>query len=665
MPFIPKTVIARRDKQESVFMKPFQPLLACFSIFLVLVPALSAQQPSGSGVSVVNDPAQPLKWTGPNALSRLTTPYQRRIVKPVNLADSSRLDALIRAGRIYLSLQDAIALVLENNLDIEVARFGPLVADSDILRSQSGGLLRGVQSAVTQGPASVSSQVTGGATGGAGNAANANAAGAGNTSGTVITQTGTTIPNFDPVLTSSLNWLHRSTPQSNTVTTGTNNLFFGSKNFNFGLQEGFVTGTNAAYSFNYQTFNSNNQLNNLNPSRQGAMTLSLSQHLLQGFGIAVNNRNIRIAKLNRQVSDLVFEQQVIVTVSAIVNLYWDLVSFNEDLKVKRQALELAKKLYEDNKKQVEIGTLAKIEVTRAEAEVASREQDLTISETNVLQQEAVLKNALTRNGAATVAVYSARIVPTDSLRLPDSEPIPPLQDLMDVALMRRPELKQTKINLETSRIGLSGSRSQLLPTLDVQAAFTNNALAGDPNYLRIGQPSFVLPAPNLIGGFDTVLGQIFRRNYPDYSVGFQLNVPLRNRSAQADYTRDSLTLRQAELRERQQMNQVRVDVQTAQIGLVQSRSRYMAAQKTRVLQEQALDAEQKKYQLGASTIYFVIQAQRDLATAQGAEVAAMANFMRAKTQLEFVTGQTLQAHSIKLDEAQMGSVARSPDIPKP
>ena len=645
-------------------MKPFQSLLACFSIVLTLVSTVSAQQPTGSGVTV-NDPAEPLKWTPPQFFSRLTTPYVRKMIKPVNLADSSRLESLMRAGRIYLSLQDAIALALENNLDIEVARFGPLVADSDILRAQAGGLLRGVQTAVTQGPASVSSQVSGGATGGAGNNANNANANASASSGTVITQTGTAIPNFDPVLTSSLNWLHRSTPQSNTVTTGTNNLFFGSKNFNFGVQEGFVTGTTAAYSFNYQTFTSNNQLNNLNPSRQGAMTLSLSQHLLQGFGIAVNNRNIRIAKLNRQVSDLVFEQQVIATVSAVINLYWDLVSFNEDFRVKKQAVELAGKLYEDNKKQVEIGTLAKIEVTRAEAEVASREQDLTISETNVLQQEAVLKNALTRSGVATVAVYSARIVPTDSLRLADNEPIPPLQDLMDIAVLHRPELRQTRFNLETSRIGLAGSRSQLLPTLDVQAAFTNNALAGDPNYLRIGQPNFISPAPNLIGGFDTVLGQIFRRNYPDYSVGFQLNVPLRNRSAQADITRDSLTLRQAEIRERQQTNQVRVDVQTAQIGLVQSRSRFMAAQKTRVLQEQALDAEQKKYQLGASTIYFVIQAQRDLATAQGAGVTAMANYMRAKTQLELVTGQTLQAHSIKLDEAKLGSVARAADIPKP
>ena len=233
------------------------------------------------------------------------------------------------------------------------------------------------------------------------------------------------------------------------------------------------------------------------------------------------------------------------------------------------------------------------------------------------------------------------------------------------ALLRRPELRQTRLNIETNEIGLSGSRSQLLPTLDVNAAFTNNGLAGEANYLRLGQPNFVRPSPALIGGFDTVLAQIFKRNYPDYSIGFQLNVPLRNRTAQADYQRDALTLRQAELREKQQINQVRVDVQNAQIGLLQSRSRFVAAQKTRVLQEQALDAEQKKYQLGASTIYFVIQAQRDLATAQGAEVTAMANYMRAKVQLDLVTGQMLESHNIKMDEAKMGSVARPADIPKP
>jgi outer membrane protein TolC len=641
-------------------MKAFQRLVACVSTGLLLLPILPAQTRAD-----LNDPAAPPAWTAPGLLGKIISPYKRRVIPSINMADSPRLEGLIRAGKIYLSLQDAIALALENNIDIEVARYGPLIADADLLRAKAGGGLRGVQTNISQGPTSVESQVSTGPTGGAATTSTTSLTSA-NTSGTVIPQIGSPIPSFDPLFTASANWLHKSNPENNLASAGVSNYSYDSKNVNVGLGETWATGTTASYSYNYQTFNSaNNLVNSLGPYNQGAMTVALSQHLLQGFGRAVNGRNIRIARINRKVSDLVFEQQVIVTVSAVVNLYWDLVSFNEDLRVKRQSLALAEKLYEDNKKQVEVGTLAKIEVARAEAEMASREQDVTVSETNVLQQEAVLKNALTRSGAATAAVYSARIVPTDSLQINVDDPIRPLPELMDTALENRPELKQTKLSIETSRIGLSGSKSLLLPTLDLLAAITNNALAGDPNYLRVGQPGFIAPGVGFVGGFGEVLAQIFRRNYPDYSVGFQLNIPLRNRLAQADYTRDSLTLRQTQLRERQQMNQIRVDVQNAQIGLRQIRAQYLAARKTRELQILALDAEQKKFSLGASTIYLVIQAQRDLATAEGGEVSAMANYMRARTQMELVTGQTLEAHNIKLTEARAGTVNRAPDIPKP
>ena len=648
-------------------MKPFQPFLASLSILLVLSPVVQGQQPmppapptvSASGLPL-NDPATPLKWTAPNSLERFVKPYQRRIIKPTRFSDSGRLASLIRAGNIYLSLQDAIALALENNLDIEVARFGPMIADMDVLRSSAGGLLRGISTAVSQGPGSASSQITGSSTAGSQAVTTGTAS-----SSAVLTQTGTPIPSFDPLLTANSTLGHFSTPQSNTVTTGTNNLFSDTKTYNVALQEWFPSGTNVAASFNFTDIKSNNRLNQLNPSLQSAATLSLSQHLLQGFGLAVNTRNIRVAKLNRQVSDLVFEQQVIATVSAVIVLYWNLVAFNEDLRVKKESISLSQKLYTDNQKQVEIGTLAKIEVTRAEAEVASREQDLTVSQTAVLQQETILKNALSRNGVASEEVYAARVTPTDSLRLSTADPIPSIQELIDQALANRPELRQTKLNVETSRISLSGSKNGLLPTFDLQAALTNNALAGDPNFLRVGDPTFNSPSVFFVGGGDTALAQLFKRNFPSYSVAFQLNVPIRNRQAQADYTRDSLSLRQQELRERQQINQIRVDVQNAMIGLAQNRSRYLAAAKAKQLQEQALDAEQKKYALGASTIYLVIQAQRDLATAQGNEVSAMAGYATAKVQLELATGQTLSANRISLDEAKMGSVSRAADIPKP
>jgi outer membrane protein len=277
----------------------------------------------------------------------------------------------------------------------------------------------------------------------------------------------------------------------------------------------------------------------------------------------------------------------------------------------------------------------------------------------VLQQETIIKNALSRTGTSSPAVSEARIVPTDLLRLETQEPIQPLQDLIELAMTDRPELKQTQINIENSKIGMLGNKSQLLPQLDVTGSFQNNALAGSANVLRPG----AVVDPFFIGGFGSALSQIFRRNFPDYGVGFNLTVPLRNRTATADYIRESLSLRQNEIRQRQQINQIRVDVQNAQIGVSQARARYLTAQKNRVLQEQTLDAEQKKYALGASTIFFVIQAQRDLATAQSQEVSAMASYSRSKVQMQFVTGQTLKANSIDISEAKKGKVDRVSVIP--
>lgn len=622
-------------------MSRLKPILAQLCILLAIAPSVYSQDR--------------VDLTEPLLFHKFRSNYSPRYVPPVNLVNSGRLDSLLRAGKIYLSLQDAIALVLENNLDIELSRFGPEVAQVDLMRSRAGGLLRGIPTAIRQGPASVQSQVTGGATGGAGGGRGTG--GADDTSsagGTIITQTGVAIPILDPSLFASYNAGHRSSPQSNSVTIGTNALVFDSHAASFGYQQSFLTGTQVTYAFNYSGFTSNNRLSDLNPSGSGNMSLQFTQPLLRGFGLAVNNRNIRIAKNDMRVSDLVFEQQVITTVSAVINLYWDLVSFNEDVKVRRQALALSDKLYSDNKKQVEIGTLAPIEIVRAEAEIASRQQDLTIAETSVLQQETIIKNALSRTGTSSPAVAEARIVATDSLRLSTAEAVQPVQDLVELAMSSRPELKQTIVNIENTKIGMLGNKSQLRPQLDVTGSFQNNGLAGQANILRAA----AIADPFFIGGFGTALGQIFRRNYPDYSVGFSLSVPLRNRSATADYIRESLQLRQSEIRQRQQLNQIRVDVQNAQIGVTQARARYLAAQKNRTLQEQTLDAEQKKYALGASTIFFVIQAQRDLATAQAQEVSAISAYSRAKVNMEFVTGQTLKANNVDIGEAKRGKVSR-------
>ncbi|HXG35261.1 MAG TPA: TolC family protein [Bryobacteraceae bacterium] len=628
------------------------------SVWLAAAPLGAADQPANQTASSVPTGR---KWF---------SAYRFREEAPVNLANSGRLDALLRAGKIYLSLQDAIALALENNLDIELQRYGPRIADSDILRAEAGGLLRGVPTSVARGATSAVAQATGTAGGQTGGAPAAAGGGEAVTAGgAIITTTGTAIPNLDPVITAVYNWSHRTIPQTNSFTTGTNSLIIKNTTGNFVLRKGFLTGTSLEFGWNNSASETNAGRSDFNPSTTANFNLTITQHLLQGFGIAVNNRNIRIARNNRRVSDLVFRQQVINTVASVVNLYWDLVSFNEDVKVKRQALALAEKLYNDNKKQVEIGTLAPIEIVRAEAEVARAQQELTVAETRVLQQETILKNALSRTGVASPLLADARIVPTDTIRMPEVEPVEPIQDLVARALDLRPELQQSRLSVENTKIGLEGTKSALRPSLDLVASLQNNALAGQINALPIPP----LPGTNIsvprnpanvdpffIGGYGTVLGQLFRRNFPDYGIGFQLNIPLRNRAAQADMIRDQLTLRQQEIRQQQLINQIRLDVTNALIALQQARASYQAAMKARVLQEQTLEAEEKKYALGASTIFFVIQAQRDLAQARSAEVASLSAYVKAKAELDRATGQILDVYNISLEEAMRGQVSRPP-----
>ena len=346
-----------------------QSVVAVLCVFLMLAPVPGMAQSAAQ------------HFTRP--VGNLVGRYQWRSEAPANLANSSRLEALIRAGRIYLSLQDTIALALENNLDIELQRYALRSVDADLLRAQAGG---------------------------------------------------GTVPSFDPTATFNYNWQHITTPQTSSFITGTSSLV--------NTQRPRTSACSKASSPAPRSVSAGTTpcpgaipaaaISTRTPPRTS--TSQATQHLLQGFGRALNNRNIRVAKNNLKVSDLAFKQQVIATVSTVIGLYWDLVSFNEDVKVKRQALALAEKLRGDNQKQVEIGTLAQIEVVRAEAQVASSQQDLTVSETRVLQQETILKNALSRTGVASPSVAEAHIVRMDQIRVPDVEPIQPIQDLMSGAL---------------------------------------------------------------------------------------------------------------------------------------------------------------------------------------------------------------------------------------
>jgi len=600
---------------------------------------------------------------GSGFLSGFTHPYTWDEVTPANFSNSSRLDALIRAGNLYLSLQDAIALALENNLDIQLQRYAPLNAQASLLRAQAGGPLRGVQSNISTMTTSALSQITGGT--GQFNMVSSGGGGGGSTGGTIISATGTSIPTLDPSFYVQGSLGHSTSPMTNSFTVGTNYVVSSSRSLNYGFTQSFKTGTSVDLNWsNLRAFSSSSR-SDFNPFINATANLTITQPLLRGFGIAVNNRNIRIARNSLKVSDLAFKQQVIATVSAVMAGYWDLVSFNEMVRVRQQALEVAQKLYEDNKKQVEIGTLAPIEIVRAEAEVASAEQQLVNAQTQMLQQENLLKNALSKTGIGSPVLADVHIIPTDRIQVPEQEKIEPVQDLVSQAMQNRVEIAQGRLNIDSAKIGLAGSKSQLLPVLGLQASFANNALAGVPtrteSYFDPGSGTVIPPPdPFFWGGWGSAIGQLFKRNFPDYSIGFYLSVPLRNRSAKADIIMDQVNLRQAEIRQQQLMNEVRVDVRNALTALQQASAAYKAAVKARTLQEQTLDAEQKKYALGVSTVFLVIQAQRDLAQARSQEVSAESQYAKAKVNLDQVLGRTLEVNDISIEEAMNGQVSKPP-----
>jgi outer membrane protein TolC len=605
---------------------------------------------------------------GPDTWPKLWNAFEIPDIPEIDLANSTRLDTLLRDGKLYLSLKDALALAIENNLDLEVARYNPMVAQTDVLRAKSGQQLRGVQTQIS----TLSTGQSGGAAAGArganatgitGRAGDTGDGGGGGGAGDASSFFGTQAVNLDPRLFGNLAWGHFSNPQTNVVVTGTNSFITERTDSQLGVRQGFLTGATAALVWANTSQDTNSLRNIFDPSTRSNVTLQVQQPLLQGFGVAVNKRNIVVAKRNQEITDLAFKQQVITVVVRVQQLYWDLVSLRSNVDATRQALSLAGKLYDDNRRRVEIGTLAPIEIVRAEAEVASRQEALTIAETQVRLQETLLKNAISINGVASPSLIHAEIVPTDRIEVPQVADLAPVEELMATALAERPDVEQARIRLGNTDINLKAIRNARLPQLGVSFDLTNNGLAGLAN--EIYQPQQgqdpVIPDPFFLGGLGSALSQIFRRNFPDYQVSLNLSIPLRNRQAQADLTATMLEQRQSQIRLRQTENSIRVEVQNALIGLQQAKARYDAAQKGLVLQEQTLEAEQKKFDLGASTIFLVVQAQRDVALARSQEIAAMNNYAIAKIDLDNALGRTLEANDISLAEAVEGAVNRPAD----
>jgi outer membrane protein TolC len=599
-------------------------------------------------------------------------PYEAKPVPPVNFQNSERIFDLMRAGQLYLSLADAIALALENNLDIEVERYLPRIAQTDIGRAKGGGLLRGVSLLVNEPPPGIGgpngpllTTLTASST--PAPTVNTNLSDVAlitqqqndlSVTGATPLSIGPAIPQYDPALSGQLNWAHQSTPEYNPLITGTSNwLVSNNINGSVGWTQGFSPGTQLSMTFDNTRLTSNAARYTYNPILSSSLGFTITQPLLRGFGIELNRRFIHIAKNNERIADLVFRQQVIDTVAGVARLYTDLVSLNEDVKVKRQALQLAERLYADNKNKVDQGQQAPIELTRAQAQVAVNQGALITSEGLVQQQELIVKTAITRGGLANPAIRAAHIIATDTVTVPAAEPLPPVEDLIAEALRDRPDLAQAGIQVENSQISLKGSLNALRPELDVVGTVQNGGLSGDVN------PAAGALSPGATiyaGGYGTAVGQIFKNNFPTYSVGLQLTLPLRNRVAQADAVRDELQVRQTQVRRQQFEDQVRLEVADAYVALQQARAAYDAAVQSRILQEQSVKVEQETFDVGLATNYLVIQYQTYLAQAQSTEVAAKGAYAKAKVALDRATANTLEVNQVSVQEAQKGRVSGAP-----
>jgi len=592
----------------------------------------------------------------PKPFPNLFSPYIAQYVDPGVLTNSPRLEQLIHDGKLNLSLQDAISLALENSMDIVVSRYNPWIADASLLKTRAGGFGYG-----TPGSISVGSTAS--------------------------------LPEFfyDPTLTQTLSFADITTPISNPYTSGlgasssTNSaqpLFSHSAQFNTQYQESFITGTSLSVSWN-NTRASSTAANFFNPYVQSSLSVSLSQQLLAGAGRSINSRNIIIAQNNRKIADLAFAQQAITTVTNTITAYWELVYARENVSVQQQAVTVSEKLFSDNKKQLDIGTMAPLDVTRAESELATDNQNLIVARTVQLQDELVLKNYISKDPLASNLI-SVEIIPTDKPTSPEAIQTSTFEDAVKEAYAKRPDLQEQYYNLKNADVDVRATRNALLPTATLSAYYSSAGLAGNSSILG---PSTTIAGSSVVDangvvirgyfipetvnpitgvsrqGIGTAQSQIFHNDFPTYAGTLTLTLPLRNRAAQADNVHAQLVKRQFEAQTQQIKNTALLDVRNTTIAVEQGRAQVQAASKARELQQQTFDAEQKKYQLGASTVYNVILTQRDLITAQGTELRALANLAEAKANYERALGRTLEVNSVTIAGAEKGIIENDTLIP--
>lgn len=603
---------------------------------------------------------------GRRIFPNIIAPYQSQHVDPPVLTNSPRLDQLIHDGKLQISLQDAVELALENSLDIAVQRYSPWIADAGLLNAKSGFSSFGApNSAISSSSASI------------------------NPFAFFIT-------NFDPLITSTTQIFDGTIPINNAFISGAGagvslaSIVEHQSVFNQQYSQTFHTGTNFTVSWN-NSRTSENISNFFNPDVASNLQVSISQPLLNGFGVKMGTRNIRIAQNVRKIADWAFAQQAITTITNTITAYWELVYARENVKVQQQTLTTAQKLYDDNKKQLEIGSLAPLDVTRSASEVASDTQQLVLAQTTQLQNEQTLKNFISKDPLAANMI-NVEIVPTDLPTQPPAIEAGSFEDAVKEAFAKRPELQEQVYNLKNSEIDVEATKNALLPSLTANAFYESQGLAG--NSTITGQPT---PAPGaaIVGsnglpisvdvngvltpifqpgesvpvlgtskqGFTTSQNQVFHNRFPEYAGSLTLTLPLRNRSAQAVHARSLLFQRELQTQEQQLKNAAILDVRNQYIALTQYRAQVAAAVEGRRLAQETFDAESKKYQLGAATTYEVIQTQRDLTAAQATELRALANLVEAKANYERALGRTLEVNHVTIADAKTGEVERATLIP--
>lgn len=581
--------------------------------------------------------------------------YRPTTIAKADFNNSVRLTDLVKDGKIYLSLSDAIALALENNYDIAISRYYLDIADTDLLRAKAGAGLRGVGANVLQNTLGGTSTTlsASGAPGGVSGATTGS-------SGLVLSTDGAgpTPENRDPLVTGTIQFERAEQPQTSAFAP---RAFTNTDSYNFAYNQGYVTGTALNLTWNNSRTTTTSPFNSWSPQLLSSFRATVTQHLLNGAGIWVNNRFVYEAILDRRITDSTFRQQILATVNQVENIYWVLVSAYEDVQAKERALDQSTKLDSDTRKQLQIGTMAPLDVVNADSTVATDKQALISSQSNLNYQQLIMKQAIARS-LNDPALVAAAIIPTDRVsldQLPEEKQSP--EDLVQEAFKNRPELEQAVLSIKKDEITLRGARRALLPVLDAYGFYGASGVGGAPN-VNCSFFGFSCAAPGSIG-YPSVLTDLVNSSSPDKGVGFNLSIPIRNRVAQADQARSLIEYRQAEMHLEQLYTQIHMQVVNAQYALTNDRAQVEASIAARDYAQQSLDAEEKKLHLGASTTANVLLQERNLATAENNRIIAVATYAKDRASLYQVLASTLQHYGINMEEAATGSVKTAPLVP--